>query len=311
MTCIFACNGVKSNPIDIGEIDMAENFQDKINLIYPTLSKGHKKIADFIKTNYEKASFMTAASLGKAVGVSESTVVRFASNIGFEGYPELQKYLQEMVKSHLTSVQRMDVAASRYGDEDFIDRAFSADIEMIKATRDGISREAFIKSAEAINNARKIYILGVRSSAALASFAAFYFRFLYENVVLIDTSAASEVFEQMFRIGSEDVCIAISFPRYSNQTVNALSFAQSRGATIISITDGEFSPIAPYATHLLVAKSNMVSFVDSLTAPLSVINALVAAAAKEKHDDVYNDFKVLEEIWDEYHVYRTGEEGKE
>ena len=259
--------------------------------------------------NYEKASFMTAASLGKAVGVSESTVVRFASNIGFDGYPELQKYLQEMVKSHLTSVQRMDVAASRFDGDDMLDKAFAVDIEMIKATREGISRDAFEKSADAINNAKKIYILGVRSSAALASFAAFYFRFLYENVVLVDTSASSEIFEQMFRIGADDVCIAISFPRYSTQTVKALNFAKDRGATIISITDGEMSPIAQLATHLLVAKSSMVSFVDSLVAPLSLINALVAAAARKKQDDVYNDFRELEKIWDEYHVYRTGGEG--
>ncbi|MBQ2973177.1 MAG: MurR/RpiR family transcriptional regulator [Clostridia bacterium] len=288
---------------------MAENFNRKIEDIYKTLSKGHKKIADYIMNNYEKASFMTAASLGKAVGVSESTVVRFASNIGFDGYPELQKYLQEMVKSHLTSVQRMDVAASRFDGDDMLDKAFAVDIEMIKATREGISRDAFEKSADAINNAKKIYILGVRSSAALASFAAFYFRFLYENVVLVDTSASSEIFEQMFRIGADDVCIAISFPRYSTQTVKALNFAKDRGATIISITDGEMSPIAQLATHLLVAKSSMVSFVDSLVAPLSLINALVAAAARKKQDDVYNDFRELEKIWDEYHVYRTGGEG--
>ncbi len=289
---------------------MSENFQIKIEKAYSGLSKGHKKIADYIMSNYEKASFMTAASLGKAVGVSESTVVRFASNIGFDGYPELQKYLQEMVKSHLTSVQRMEVSASRFEGDDFIGNAFAADIEMIKATRDGVSREAFEKSVEAINNARKIYILGVRSSAAIASFAAFYFRYLSENVVLIDTSSSSELFEQMFRISSEDVCIAISFPRYSSQTVKALSFAKDRGATIISITDGEMSPIAPYATYLLVAKSNMVSFVDSLVAPLSLINALIAACARKKSDDVYGYFKALEEIWDEYHVYRTGGEDK-
>ncbi len=289
---------------------MAESFQQKIDGIYKSLSKGHKKIADYIKNNYEKASFMTAASLGKAVGVSESTVVRFASNVGFEGYPELQKYLQDMVKSHLTSVQRMDVAASRFDGEDFVDKAFAADIEMIKATRDGISRDAFEKSAQAINNAKKIYILGIRSSAALASFAAFYFRFLYDNVILVDTSASSEIFEQMFRISSEDVCIAISFPRYSNQTVKALNFAKDRGATIISITDGEMSPIAQLATHLLVAKSSMVSFVDSLVAPLSLINALVAASARKKQADVYNDFQELEKIWDEYHVYRTGGESQ-
>ena len=289
---------------------MSENFQAKMEKIYSGLSKGHKKIADYIMSNYEKASFMTAASLGKAVGVSESTVVRFASNVGFEGYPELQKYLQEMVKSHLTSVQRMEVSASRFEGDDFIGNAFAADIEMIKATTDGVSREAFEKSVEAINSARKIYILGVRSSAAIASFAAFYFRYLSENVVLIDTSSSSELFEQMFRINSEDVCIAISFPRYSNQTVKALSFAKDRGATIISITDGEMSPIAPFATHLLVAKSNMVSFVDSLVAPLSLINALIAACARKKSDDVYGYFKALEEIWDEYRVYSTDREGK-
>lgn len=289
---------------------MSENFQAKIENVYGSLSKGHKKIADYIKTNYEKASFMTAASLGKAVGVSESTVVRFASNVGFDGYPELQKHLQEMVKSHLTSVQRMEVAASRFEGDDFIENAFAADVDMIKATRDGVSREAFEKSVEAINKARKIYILGVRSSAAIASFAAFYLRYLCDNVILIDTSSSSELFEQMFRINSEDVCIAISFPRYSNQTVKALSFAKDRGATIISITDGELSPIAPFATHLLVAKSNMVSFVDSLVAPLSLINALIAACARQKSDDVYNHFKALEEIWDEYHVYRTGGEDK-
>ena len=287
---------------------MSENFNQRIDEVYKSLSKGHKKIADYIKNNYEKASFMTAASLGKAVGVSESTVVRFASNIGFDGYPELQKYLQEMVKSHLTSVQRMDVAASRFEDDNMLDKAFAADIEMIKATREGISRDAFEKSAQAVNDAKKIYILGIRSSAALASFAAFYFRFLYENVVLIDTSASSEIFEQMFHINSDDVCIAISFPRYSSQTVKALKFAKDRGATIISITDGEMSPIAQLATHLLVAKSSMVSFVDSLVAPLSLINALVAVAARKKQDDVYNDFRELEKIWDEYHVYRTGGE---
>ncbi len=290
---------------------MAENFQTRIESIYGTLSKGHKKIADYIINHYQKASFMTAAKLGETVGVSESTVVRFATNIGFDGYPELQKYLQEMVKSHLTSVQRMEVAATRYEGSDFVDKVFASDAELIKSTRESISREAFEGSVEAINSAKKIYILGVRSSAAIASFAAFYFRFLNDNVVLIDTSSSSELFEQMFRISSDDVCIAISFPRYSNQTINALSFAQSRGATIISVTDGESSPIAPFATHLLVAKSSMVSFVDSLVAPLSVINALIAACAKEKKDLVYDNLRMLEDIWDEYRVYSTDREGDE
>ncbi|MBR2869642.1 MAG: MurR/RpiR family transcriptional regulator [Clostridia bacterium] len=290
---------------------MAENFQTRIEAVYGTLSKGHKKIADYIISHYQKASFMTAAKLGETVGVSESTVVRFATNIGFDGYPELQKYLQEMVKSHLTSVQRMEVAATRYEGSDLVDKAFLGDAELIKATRESISREAFAGSVEAINKAKKIYILGVRSSAAIASFAAFYFRFLNDNVVLIDTSSSSELFEQMFRITDEDVCLAVSFPRYSNQTINALSFAKSRGATIISVTDGESSPIAPFATHLLVAKSSMVSFVDSLVAPLSVINALIAACAREKKDLVYDNLRMLEEIWDEYRVYSTDREENE
>lgn len=290
---------------------MADSFQDRIGVFYSGLSKGHKKIADFIKNNYEKASFMTAAKLGKTVGVSESTVVRFASHVGFDGYPELQKHLQELVKSHLTSVQRMEVAANRMGGDDIINDAFAADAEMLKRTREGVSREDFFGSVAAINNAHKIYVLGSRSSASLASFAAFYLNYLCDNVVLIDTSSTSEMFEQMFRISEQDVCIAISFPRYSNQTINALSFAKSRGATIISITDGEMSPIAQYATYLLVAESSMVSFVDSLVAPLSLINALIAACAKENDGHVCENLGELEKIWDKYHVYRTDKEEQE
>lgn len=290
---------------------MADSFQDRIGVFYSGLSKGHKRIADFIKNNYEKASFMTAAKLGKTVGVSESTVVRFASHVGFDGYPELQKHLQELVKSHLTSVQRMEVAANRMGGDDIINDAFAADAEMLKRTREGVSREDFFGSVAAINKAHKIYVLGSRSSASLASFAAFYLNYLCDNVVLIDTSSTSEMFEQMFRISEQDVCVAISFPRYSNQTINALSFAKSRGATIISITDGEMSPIAQYATYLLVAESSMVSFVDSLVAPLSLINALIAACAKENDGHVCENLGELEKIWDKYHVYRTDKEEQE
>ena len=290
---------------------MADSFQDRIGAFYSGLSKGHKKIADFIRNNYEKASFMTAANLGKTVGVSESTVVRFASHIGFDGYPELQKHLQELVKSHLTSIPRMEVAANRMGGDDIINDAFAADAEMLKRTRESVSREDFFGSVTAINKANKIYVLGSRSSASLASFAAFYLNYLCDNVVLIDTSSTSEMFEQMFRIGENDVCIAISFPRYSNQTIKALSFAKTRGATVISITDGEMSPIAQYATYLLVAESSMVSFVDSLVAPLSLINALIAACAKENGNRVCENLGELEKIWDKYHVYRTDKEEQE
>ncbi len=289
---------------------MSKNVQNRIDAVYGSLSKGHKRIADYIKLNYDKAAFMTAAKLGEATSVSESTVVRFASHLGYDGYPQLQKHLQETVKSHLTSVQRMEVAASRYSGADMLDTALSADIEMIKATRENVSREAFAKSVESINKARKIYILGVRSAATLANFAAFYMNFVYDNVVLVDTTSSSEIFEQLYRINSEDVCIAISFPRYSNQTLSALRFAAGRGAVVISITDGEMSPIAQYATYLLTAKSSMVSFVDSLVAPLSLINALIAAAASEKSEQVYSNFRMLEEIWDEYRVYQKNDGGE-
>ena len=287
---------------------MSDNISSRIDLYYDSLSKGHKKIADYIRTNYEKSSFMTAAELGRAVGISESTVVRFAVNIGFSGYPELQKNLQEMVKSRLTSVQRME-AAKRNDGRDFLDSDFSADIDTIKKTLDGLSREDFYSAVNAINSARRIYILGVRSSASIASFAAFYMGFLYD-VVLVDTSATSEMFEQMFRIDKDDVCVAISFPRYSSRTVKALKFARSRGAKIISVTDSEISPIAPLATYLLLAGSSMVSFVDSLTAPLSLVTALVAASADKREKDVHDSLEQLEQIWDEYHVYRTGEDDK-
>lgn len=290
---------------------MPRMLLSKIEKLYPTLSKGHKKIADFIMEHYDKAAFMTAAKLGEWVGLSESTVVRFATELGFEGYPELQKYLQEMIKNRLTSVQRMEVANVQISDENVLDKALAADIELIRATLEQTSRRNFAASVEAINSARKVYILGVRSSASLASFTAFYFNLFCDNVVLVDTASASEIFEQMYRITDKDVCIAISFPRYSKQTVKALCFVRDRGATIISITDSESSPIAQLANYLLIARSSMVSFVDSLVAPLSLINALIAAAARSKSAEVYNNLHTLESIWDEYQVYETPQEDEE
>ena len=257
---------------------MTKQLHSRIESCYPSMSKGHRRIADYITENYDKAAFMTAAKLGDTVGVSESTVVRFASELGFSGYPRLQKALQEVVKSRLTSVQRMEAA----GGEDMLEHAFSSDIETIKITRESISREAFNASVEAINRARHIYVLGVRSAASLASFAAFYLNFVYDSVTLIEPAGTGEAFDQAFRINSDDVCIAISFPRYSKQTINMLRFISDRGATVISVTDSENSPIAQFATHLLLARNSMVSFVDSLVAPLSLINALIAAAAREK-----------------------------
>ena len=271
-------------------------------------SKGQKKIAAYITENYDKAAFMTAASLGRKVGVSESTVVRFATELGFKGYPQLQKELQQMIKSRLTAVQRLEVSSALIGDGDIINSVLNGDIELIRATAEQTSREAFSEAIAEIDGARRIYILGVRSSAALASFLAFYFNLVFDSVVLVDTSSASEMFEQMFRIGAGDVCIAISFPRYSKQTVNALRFIADRGAKIVAITDSETSPIAPFADHLLVARSNMASVVDSLTAPLSLINALIAGVTLTRPDEVSENFNALERIWDEYQVYEKAED---
>lgn len=276
-----------------------------------SFSKGQKKIAAYILENYDKAAFMTASVLGNKVGVSESTVVRFATELGFKGYPELQKEIQQMIKSKLTAVQRMEVSKNLIGDGDVVRNVLTGDIDLIRQTAEKTSREDFKAAVEAINSANKIYILGVRSSAALASFLAFYFNLVFENVILVDTSSASEMFEQMFRISEDDVCIAISFPRYSKQTVNALRFIADRGATVISITDNEESPMVEYTDHLLIAKSNMASVVDSLVAPLSLINALIVSVTLSRTDEVYNNFNELESIWDSYQVYEKEESADE
>ena len=275
----------------------------KVDLKDKKLSKGHKKLAQYITENYDKAAFMTASKLGENVGVSESTVVRFATEMGFKGYPELQKELQQMIKSKLTAVQRMEVSSTLIGEQDAIKKVLNGDIELIRDTLEHISADEFAKAVETINKAKRIYILGVRSSAALASFLYFYFNPVFENVVLVDTSSGSEMFEQMFRISEDDVCIAISFPRYSKQTINALRFINDRGTKIVAITDSKDSPIAEYADNLLVAKSDMVSVVDSLVAPLSLINALIVAVTFSRRDEVYSNFNRLESIWDEYQVY--------
>ncbi len=274
------------------------------------LSKGHKKLVQYISANYDKAAFMTASKLGEKVGVSESTVVRFATEMGFKGYPELQKELQQMIKSKLTAVQRMEVSSNLIGEDDAIKKVLNGDIDLIRHTLESVSESEFKKAVEMINKARKIYILGVRSSAALASFLYFYLNPVFENVVLVDTTSGSEMFEKMFRINEDDVCVAISFPRYSKQTINALRFINDRGTNIIAITDSAVSPIAEFSDTLLVAKSDMVSVVDSLVAPLSLINALIVALTFSRREEVYNNFNKLESIWDEYQVYDKSDGGE-
>ena len=273
-----------------------------------TFSKGQKLIANFILESYDKAAFMTASKLGKTVKVSESTVVRFAAELNYDGYPAMQKALQEMIRSKLTSVQRIEVSNDRIGDQDILSMVMQSDIEKIHMTMEETDRQEFDQAVEAIVSARRIYILGVRSAAALASFLGFYFNLIFDHVTIIHTTSTSEVFEQMLRVAPGDVVIGISFPRYSRRTVKAMQFAHDRGATAIALTDSETSPLVPYCTHRLLAKSDMASFVDSLVAPLSLINALIVAIGRRKDQDLSHTFAELERIWDEYEVYEKAEE---
>lgn len=276
-----------------------------------TFSKGQKMIAKYILEQFDKAAFMTASKLGNTVGISESTVVRFAMRLGYVGYPELQDALQSLIRNRLTAVQRIEVTTSRLGNSDVLASVLTSDIEKIRLTLENIDRTEFEDVINSIINAKKIYILGVRSSSALASFLGFYFNLIFDNVRLVHTTSVSEIFEQILRVNKDDVVIGISFPRYSKRTIQALQYAKNCNSTVIAITDSILAPVAQYSTHILTAKSDMVSFVDSLVAPLSLINALIVAIALRKKDDVANTFTKLENIWDEYNVYEKIDENKD
>ena len=279
----------------------------KIQSELPGFSKGQKQIARFILEHYDKAAFMTASRLGVTVGVSESTVVRFATELGYDGYPHLQRALQEMIRNKLTSVQRIEVANDRLGDQDVLSTVLHSDIEKIRMTLEETDRKVFNESIDAILKAHHIYILGVRSSSTVAGFLGFYFNFMFDNVTLVNTASMSEMFEQIVRVGPADVVIGISFPRYSSRTVKAMRFCHDSGATVIALTDTLQSPIAADADHVLVAKSDMVSVVDSLVAPMSVVNALIVSLAQEQQTQMTKTFEDLENLWDEYDVYERVE----
>ncbi len=266
-------------------------------------SKGQKRIARYILDHYDKAAYMTASRLGSIVEVSESTVVRFAIEVGFDGYPEMQRALQELIRTRLTAVQRVDVTNSLIGDDDVLDKILGADAEKIRRTLDEIDRKSFETAVDKIVSAKSIYIIGVRSSSTLAGFLNFNLRMILDNVKFVQTTSGSEMFEQIMNIGPDDVLIAISFPRYSKRIINAVEYASSTGADVISITDSGQSPSAAGADQLLLARSDMVSFVDSLVAPLSIINAVIVAVARKKPDEVRERLEKLEHIWDEYDVY--------
>jgi len=266
-------------------------------------SKGQKLIANFILNYYDKAAFMTASKLGTTVKVSESTVVRFAAELGYDGYPSMQKALQEMIRNKLTSIQRIEVSEGRMGGHDVLSSVMHSDMEQIRMTQEEIDQESFQAAVDSIARAKRIYVLGVRSSASLVSFMGFYFNLLFGNVTQVTSTAASEMFEQILHAGEGDVVIGVSFPRYSIRTVEAMEYARSRGATVIAITDSDASPLAGIAHHTLVAKSDMASFVDSLVAPLSLINALVVAVGRKNPEQLSSTFASLEQLWDEYGVY--------
>lgn len=273
----------------------------------PSFSKGQKRIANYILESYDKAAFMTASRLGKMVEVSESTVVRFAVELGFDGYPSMQKTLQELVRNKLTSVQRIEVTNDRLGNQDVVSTVLQGDIDSIRMTSEALSRAEMDASVQAILQAKTIYIVGVRSSASLAAFLNFYLRNMFDNVRLVGSTSTSEMFEQLLRVGKEDVVIGISLPRYSSRTVKLLQYAHDSGATVVTITDKPEAPGGKVADLVLCAKSNMVSFVDSLVAPMSVINALIVSVGLQQEDSVAKTYEDLERLWDEYDAFERVE----
>ncbi len=286
---------------------MKRNLLKEIEEKMPTFSKSQKLISEYILKNYDKATYMTASKLGAAVNVSESTVVRFAIELGFEGYPEFQHSLQEIVRTRLTSFQRMEVTNSLIGDGDVLTKVLMSDIEKIKRTLEDINADAFNEAVDKLVGAKSIYILGLGSAAVLAKALNLNLRMIFDNVKLISASSASEIYEQIMNIGEGDVMLALSFPRYSKKAVTAVSFARKSGADVIALTDSHVSPIAPFADQLLYAKSDMASFADSLVAPLSVVNALVVAVSRKKQDELAVRLHQLEAIWEEYNVYDTNQ----
>jgi DNA-binding MurR/RpiR family transcriptional regulator len=273
-----------------------------IQMQFSKLSKGQKLIAEYILKHYDKAAFMTAAKLGNTVGVSESTVVRFAIELGFSGYPKLQKALQELIKTKLTTVQRIELSNNLINQENALKGVLKADMDNIRATLEKINHKTFESVINRIFNSKKIYIIGLRSSTALADFLGFYLNLILDNVQVIELGI-SDIFEQMINISDEDLVIGIGFPRYAVKTIEALSYAKTKGTKIVAITDSLLSPLAAKADYTLIAQSNMASFVDSLVAPLSIINALIVAVGLREKEKISNTFKELENIWEEYHVY--------
>ena len=274
----------------------------------PRFSKGQRRIAAYILSNYDKAAFMTASRLGELVGVSESTVVRFAALLDYDGYPAMQKTLQEMVRSKLTSIQRIQTSNDRLFSSDVVSSVLQMDMEKIRIAIEEVDRPTFSAVVDKLLTARHIYILGVRSSSFLAGYLHFYLHLIFENVTLVTSNSAGDILESILRIGPGDLLLGISFPRYSKATVKGVQFAHDRGADVVAVTDSALSPLYPLASAVLLARSDMISFVDSLVAPFSLLNALIVAAGHRKDADIAQIFNRLEGIWDEYGVFGYSDE---
>jgi DNA-binding MurR/RpiR family transcriptional regulator len=282
-------------------VEEKQDLIHRINANYKKMSKGQKLIAEYILNNYDKAAFMTASKLGQKVGVSESTVVRFANVLDYDGYPKLQKALQELIRTKLTTVQRIEMT-SELDRSVIVKNVLKADMNNIRSTIEEVNNEIFEKVVGSIFQANSIYILGLRSAAPLAQFTGYYLNFIFDNVRVV-TSGVNDIFEQLIHIRSGDLLIGISFPRYASRAIEAMAFAKERGAKTVALTDSHLSPLTTHADLSLLARSDMASFVDSLVAPLSLINALIVATGLRKGPDISSDFSKLEKIWDEYHVY--------
>jgi DNA-binding MurR/RpiR family transcriptional regulator len=286
--------------------DTKQDLMRTIQLKFPRLSKGQKLIAEYILKHYDKAAFMTAAKLGVSVGVSESTVVRFANELGFSGYPKLQKSLQELIKNKLTTVQRIELSNDLVSEETALKGVLKSDMENIRATLEKINHKTFEDVVNSIFAAKKIYIIGLRSASALSEFLGFYLHLILDNVHVVGYGV-SDIFEQIINVSEDDLVIGIGFPRYAARTIESLSYAKSKGAKVVAITDSLLSPLAARADHTLIAQSNMASFVDSLVAPLSVINALIISVGLREKEKISTTFANLEHIWEEYQVYNYKE----
>jgi DNA-binding MurR/RpiR family transcriptional regulator len=275
---------------------------NRIERNYIKLSKGQKRIADFILQNYDKVAFMTASVLGEATGVSESTVVRFANALDYDGYPKLQKGLQESIKTKLTTVQRFELSKDLDKESSYTKKVMNADMDNIRRTLDGIDEEVMGNIVEELHKARKIYILGMRSSSVLANYLGFYLNFILNDVVVV-SAGAMDVFDYLINLTEDDLLITISFPRYAKRTFDIVNFAKSQGATIVGITDSPMAPLVPLVKHVLFARYNMNTFIDSLVAPMSLINALIQSVSIKEMERVEKNFEKLENIWNEYKIY--------